>query len=419
VGRIFNRLFANTKWHCFVLAGLVAGISAGSCCVVAQDSNPPVQTTDQAEQTAEGKQDEAKLTIGSKAPELDIEHWISNGQDKFPKVKQFQSGKIYVIEFWATWCPPCIAAIPHISKLQEKYADKGVQVISVTDEDLDTVNKFLERKIPGKDEITFAEVTKNYCLTADPDSSVYDSYMLRAGEDGIPTAFIVGRTGLIEWIGHPMELDGVLEQVVEDKWDRVAFAEERKSGRNLLEEKFNKFIELFEQASQLAESGDTEEALAVLDEAIEAEKEAQWKEILSNARLQFVIAYVGGKEAVKAFEKLVQQSADDAEEIGGLILLICEIHTEKPQDEELLKLVRKTAEEGIKENEDVIELQYGLGRILFISGELDKSLVALEKTMKLIESYEAEYEEEEAYYEELETEVADWIAKVKEEKNKK
>lgn len=401
--------------------------------LAAQQENPPVQNAQQ-EQKQEQKQEQQQeqqpeqqpeaptLTIGSKAPPLDIEHWVSNGEGKFSQIKQFQPDKVYVIEHWATWCPPCIAAIPHISKLQDKFADKGVQIVSVSDEDLETVQKFLQRPVSqkeGEEAKTFADITKNYCLTADPDGSVSEAYLIAAGEEGIPTAFVVGKTGLIEWIGHPMELNDVLEQIVEDKWDRAAFAEARKNNRNQMEEKYDALIEMFEQASELAEGGDIEEALAVLDEAVQEEKDEQWKEILVNARLQFVIAYVGGKEGLKALETLVQQSADDPEEIGSLVLLICDVHTERPQEEEMLQLARKTAEASIQDNQDVIELQYGLGRILFLTGELDKSLAALEKTVKLLDRVEAEYEEEEQYYEELEAEIADWIAKVKEARNKK
>ena len=47
--------------------------------------------------------------------------------------------------------------------------------------------------------------------------------MEAAAQNGIPTSFIVGKTGLVEWIGHPMNLDKPLEQIVADKWDRAAF----------------------------------------------------------------------------------------------------------------------------------------------------------------------------------------------------
>ncbi len=87
------------------------------------------------------------LTIGSNAPALDIEHWVQNGNGKFKPVTKFVNGKVYVVEFWATWCGPCIQSMPHLAKLQTEYADKGVQLISISDEDLETVEKFLDRPV--------------------------------------------------------------------------------------------------------------------------------------------------------------------------------------------------------------------------------------------------------------------------------
>ena len=193
----------------------------------------------------------ALLTIGSTAPPIDIEHWISNGNGKFKPVTKFAPGKVYVVEFWATWCGPCIASMPHLAEAQARYAAKGVQIISISDEDLETVQGFLatnvrtskpadsgeagdaegkSKKTVEKDakaenaaKQTYAQLTSAYCLTTDPDASVSIDYMEAAAQNGIPTSFIVGKTGLVEWIGHPMNLDKPLEQLVADKWDRAAF----------------------------------------------------------------------------------------------------------------------------------------------------------------------------------------------------
>ncbi len=82
--------------------------------------------------------DAKKLTIGDTAPPIDIAHWI-----KGDKIEEFESGKVYVMEFWATWCGPCRASMPHLSKLQEQYTDYDVTFIGVSDEDLQTVVSFL------------------------------------------------------------------------------------------------------------------------------------------------------------------------------------------------------------------------------------------------------------------------------------
>ena len=166
------------------------------------------------------------LTIGSVAPTINVEHWVHNGEGRFPKVEKFESGKVYIVEFWATWCGPCIASMPHIVTIQSKYADMGVQLVSVSDEQLEIVEKFLGKKIPDAKEdgpATYGELTKSYCLTADPDRSVHRDYMTAAERHGIPCCFIVGKDAKIEWIGHPMRLDDPLSQVVNGNWDRESF----------------------------------------------------------------------------------------------------------------------------------------------------------------------------------------------------
>ncbi|MFN7892077.1 MAG: peroxiredoxin family protein, partial [Pirellula sp.] len=208
-------------------------------------------------------QDAPALTIGSKAPALNIEHWVSNGHDKFKPVTSFEKGNVYVVEFWATWCGPCIASMPHLAETQEKYASKKVQLVSVSDEDLETVEKFLAKPLKGSEdkEQTYGKLTSAYCLTTDPDKSVYETYMDAAGQNGIPTAFIVGKTGIVEWIGHPMRMDEPLDKVVEDKWDRDAFLVEfkKEQDRDLLMGKI----------SQLARAGKMDEAMEQIAKAKE------------------------------------------------------------------------------------------------------------------------------------------------------
>ena len=181
-------------------------LCAGST-AYAQDYAPTEDAQEEAAKT---------LTIGDTAPPIDIAHWI-----KGKKIDEFETGKVYVVEFWATWCGPCIRAMPHLSELQKKYTDYDVKFIGVSDEDLQTVISFLfkEDKKDGK----INNDRTQYTLTTDPDESVKNDYFRAAGQRFIPSAFIIGKDTKVEWIGDPMQMDEPLEAVVKDTWDRDEF----------------------------------------------------------------------------------------------------------------------------------------------------------------------------------------------------
>jgi len=113
-------------------------------------------------------------------------------------------GKVYVVEFWATWCPPCRKSIPHLTELAKKYADRVV-FVGVSNEDVATVKPFVADQ---GDQMA-------YNVAVDTAGKVVDGYMAAFGQGGIPTAFVVDAAGKVVWLGHPMDnLDEVLDKVL-------------------------------------------------------------------------------------------------------------------------------------------------------------------------------------------------------------
>ena len=130
---------------------------------------------------------------GGEAPEVSAGTWINTDGFKLADHKD----KIVVVEFWATWCPPCRTSIPHLKTLHHEYKDKGVVLVSLSNEPADTINEF--NKKAGMDWIVGAE------------SNAGSAY----GVSGIPSAFIVV-DGKIVWNGHPMGgLDAEIKKLVE------------------------------------------------------------------------------------------------------------------------------------------------------------------------------------------------------------
>lgn len=175
--------------------------------VVGQVTNPPKVDDGAAGGAAPVA---AVLEVGSPAPALTIQQWVKGEPVDLASAKGKQ---IVVLEFWATWCGPCIQSIPHLSKLQRTYADKGVRVVGVTPED------------PGNSLEMVRELVKKlgdkigYGIAFDKGETA-DAYMAASGAEGIPTAFVITKSGHVGWFGHPdAGLDEVLEQMVGGTFD--------------------------------------------------------------------------------------------------------------------------------------------------------------------------------------------------------
>ncbi|MFO0492586.1 MAG: TlpA disulfide reductase family protein, partial [bacterium] len=189
------------------LAGLTAPVLAQGTTPTApatiDNTDVKAKTTPAAEPVAP----KTTLTVGDKAPALVVEKFL-----KGEPVTAFTPGKVYVVEFWATWCGPCIAAFPHLSKLQAEYKDKGVTFIGVNvwerpynEGTLDKVAAFVEKQ--GE--------RMAYTVAFDgKEAKTNKAWMEAAGQNGIPHAFIVNQDGIIAWMGHPMGMDEPLSKIV-------------------------------------------------------------------------------------------------------------------------------------------------------------------------------------------------------------
>jgi len=122
-------------------------------------------------------------------------------------------GKVVVIDFWATWCRPCLAAIPHLEELQKKYSDQNVSFIGFSiDADRQALTEFLEkRKLAWPVIIDDVEVD-----AADiADNAVAASWEMPSttacGISGIPALVVIGRDGKVAAMVHsPQELEAEL-----------------------------------------------------------------------------------------------------------------------------------------------------------------------------------------------------------------
>ncbi len=158
----------------------------------------------------------AALTIGSKAPDLKIAEWV-RGQP----VAGFEKGHVYIVEFWATWCGPCIVAFPHLAELQAEHAGKATVI---------GVNIWENTEGEERAELVRAFVADHeemaYTVALEEGAAMAETWMKAAGRNGIPSAFIVNGDGRIAWMGHPMSMDEPLGKIIAGTHDIEAAKKE-------------------------------------------------------------------------------------------------------------------------------------------------------------------------------------------------
>ena len=145
---------------------------------------------------------QSNIKVGEKAPAIIITDWIAN----IPKDKKLTNKNI-VLEFWATWCGPCIAAVPHMDSLQEKFKKSGIYFISITDEPKQKVENLLKR-------ISFTSIVVS-------DQSKNTQVQFGDGKEGIPSiplTVLINKKGMVSWIGYPLLLtDSILKDFMDGK----------------------------------------------------------------------------------------------------------------------------------------------------------------------------------------------------------
>jgi thiol-disulfide isomerase/thioredoxin len=156
---------------------------------------------------------------GDRAPPLFVAEWI-----KGDPVSLFEPGKVYLVEYWAVWCGPCIANIPHLNALQKKYGAKGLIVIGMTtpDREADYTGPRREGNSLAmvRDFVANRGAAMNYRVAYDaPGRETYKAYM--GQRSGIPHAFLFDRRGRLVIDGHPNYMDDAIAQVLAGTWDPV------------------------------------------------------------------------------------------------------------------------------------------------------------------------------------------------------
>ncbi|MCH7886174.1 MAG: TlpA family protein disulfide reductase [Planctomycetes bacterium] len=158
---------------------------------------------------------QAAPQIGDPPPPLQIKEWVKG---KPVDLARDSGKKIHLVEFWATWCPPCKASVPLLSELQTKYKNDLV-IIGVTDvDDRGNTQSAIRRFVKKQGS------KMSYTVAIDDSGKTFDAYFDKAAPVGIPHAYLVDRDRKIVWQGSPLDpaLMEVIPAVIDGTYDLKA-----------------------------------------------------------------------------------------------------------------------------------------------------------------------------------------------------
>ena len=146
---------------------------------------------------------QSKLKVGDVAPKINITDYIANVPDN----KNLEN-KYILLEFWATWCGPCLQEVPHLNSLQEKFKDKKDLIfVSITEEKPDKILRTLKR------------IPFNSMVVSDQSGDTFTNFIKdKQGSYNIPVTILIDNKGIIKLIGHPRDLnDKLFENFLNNK----------------------------------------------------------------------------------------------------------------------------------------------------------------------------------------------------------
>lgn len=149
------------------------------------------------------------LQTGQNAVQLKITKWLKNGPINLNfgrKVPAKRKKDLYILVLWGTWSPACRESVPMLVYLQNKYRDKGMQIIAVSREKRNVIEKFLDE---------YPQI--NYAVAVDDQSLTTLHYL---GESRLlPRIYIINVEGKIVWDGEIADLSIILKKMYKGTYD--------------------------------------------------------------------------------------------------------------------------------------------------------------------------------------------------------
>jgi thiol-disulfide isomerase/thioredoxin len=326
---------------------------------------------------------EPTLKIGDPAPKLQNGQWVQG-----EPVKEFRPGKAYLVEFWATWCGPCRASIPHLNEVYTKFKDKGLVVIGQNcwEHDDKLVEPFI--KTMG-DKMTYRVALDD--KEVNTKGAMAQNWMAAAGRRSIPSAFLIDTKGIIAWIGHPMTLqEETIEQVLAGKYDikKAAADYEKDMAAEAAQEKEMEPAQAkFKVLSEAMREKKWDEALDSLAEAeklLPENRRASLKTSLNMTRFKILLGKKDYPAAYKLAAKMSESDKDNAALQNYLAWeIVSDKSIEKPDLELAEKLANRASEADKGNSPEILDTQ---ARVFFMKGRRQEAVQIQSKAVALADS---------------------------------
>jgi thiol-disulfide isomerase/thioredoxin len=324
-----------------------------------------------------------KLSVGDPAPKLQNGRWAQGDP-----VKGFANDKTYIVEFWATWCGPCRVSIPHLNEVYNKYKDKGLVVIGQDcwEHDESLVDPFI-KKMGDKMTYRVALDDKNGSETG----KMAETWMAAAGQNGIPTAFIVNKDGKVAWIGHPMTLtDDVIDQILDGKYDlKKAAADyatarvEKEKTQKEMAGKQNELMKLSAAFSRHMKNKEWDQADETIKELENTVPESQ-RSAVGALRFQVLLAKGDSDGAAKFASDQSDTHKDNAQLQNSLAWMLLTSDGLSQNGLDTAEKIASRANDATDgKNPTIMDT---LARAWFMQGKKDKAIELQTKAVQLAES---------------------------------
>ena len=317
---------------------------------------------------------DADLKIGDLAPKLQTGKWL-RGQ----ALQGFDSNHVYIVEFWATWCGPCRASIPHLSSLSQRYNANGLIVIGQNVWDSDSAVELFVKGMGAK---------MDYRVTLDDKTTEQEGFMAehwwkrQVHGHAIPMAFVIDRERRIVWMGDPMELrEPMLDQILSGHFDLAKAAKDFDEQKQKHDTAERQEEDKMNQLNGALRAHEWDDATTALEDLLGMLPQEQRKNFHPEIRLQILFGQKKYQEAYKFAESFWEAAPEDCLRDNNFAWTILTMPDSQSRDVRLaLKFAERAANGRGGRKPALLDT---LARAQFMCGRTNDAVRTMELAVKL------------------------------------